>query len=102
MLKRITTASLAALMLATALSAGVRGTKEFKDAVALYEKGMYVEARQAFEQIARQSGAEDAEGYAVLCAVRLQAPGYQTLIEKFDSVKMPLYRDVLSYTYPEI
>ena len=85
MLKRITTASLAALMLATALSAGVRGTKEFKDAVALYEKGMYVEARQAFEQIARQSGAEDAEGYAVLCAVRLQAPGYQTLIEKFDS-----------------
>ncbi|MCR5003311.1 MAG: tetratricopeptide repeat protein [Bacteroidales bacterium] len=88
MLKKIATASLAAIMLATTLSAGVQDTKAFKEAVALYERGMYVEARQVFETIARETNtkfdAEQAEGYATLCAVRLQAPGHQTLVLKFD------------------
>ena len=68
--------ALAAVLLAGAASAQ---TPEYRRALDLYGHGMYAEAAQLLERI---PGSE-AEGYAALCAIELQTPGYEKRAEAF-------------------
>ena len=68
--------AVAAVFLAAAASAQ---TPEYRRALDLYGHGMYVEAVQLLDRI---PGSE-AEGYAALCAIELQSPGYEKRAEAF-------------------
>ena len=68
--------ALAAVLLAAAASAQ---TPEYRRALDLYGHGMYAEAAQLLQRI---PGSE-ADGYAALCALELQAPGYGKTAEAF-------------------
>ena len=68
--------AVAAVLLAAAASAQ---TPEYRRALDLYGHGMYAEAAQL---LARIPGSE-AEGYAALCAIELQSPGYGKVAEAF-------------------
>ena len=58
-------------------------TEEYKEALNLFEKGMYDRSMLLFKDIARTTGNTDAYGYYVLNATYLQVPGYEKLIEEF-------------------
>ena len=75
MKKRLMLAA-AAVLLATAASAQ---PSEYRRALDLYANGMYAEAARLLEGIP----GSDAEGYAALCAIRLQSPGYGNRAEAF-------------------
>ena len=68
--------AVAAVFLAAAASAQ---TPEYRRALDLFGNGMYAEAAQLLSRI---PGSE-AEGYAALCAIELQSPGYEQLAEAF-------------------
>ena len=68
--------AVAAVFLAAAASAQ---TPEYRRALDLYGHGMYAEAVQLLDRI---PGSE-AEGYAALCAIELQSPGYEKRAEAF-------------------
>ena len=57
--------------------------KEYKEALSLYENGIYGRSMLLFREIARNTGDEDAYGYYVLNATCLKVPGYGQLIEEF-------------------
>ncbi|MBR5255863.1 MAG: tetratricopeptide repeat protein [Bacteroidales bacterium] len=75
MKKRLLLAAAAALL---ALAASAQ-TPEYTRALDLYGHGMYAEAARLLENI---PGA-DAEGYAALCAIEMQSPGYEKRAEDF-------------------
>ena len=75
MKKRLLLAAAAALL---ALAASAQ-TPEYTRALDLYGHGMYAEAARLLENI---PGA-DAEGYAALCAIEMQSPGYEKRAEAF-------------------
>lgn len=52
---------------------GQRG--EFRNALLLYERGMFGKALEKFTAVADRSGDPDAEGYAILCALKMGLPG---------------------------
>ena len=68
--------AVAAVFLAAAASAQNPG---YRRALDLYGNGMYAEAAQLLDRI---PGSE-AEGYAALCAIELQSPGYEKRAEAF-------------------
>ena len=68
--------AMAAVFLAAAASAQ---TPEYRRALDLYGHGMYAEAVKLLDRI---PGSE-AEGYAALCAIELQSPGYEQRAEAF-------------------
>ena len=68
--------AVAAVFLAAAASAQ---TPEYSHALDLYGHGMYAEAAKLLERI---PGSE-AEGYAALCAIELQTPGFEKRAEAF-------------------
>ncbi len=68
--------AVAAVFLAAAASAQNPG---YRRALDLYGHGMYAEAAQLLDRI---PGSE-AEGYAALCAIELQSPGYEKRAEAF-------------------
>ena len=68
--------AVAAVFLAAAASAQ---TPEYRRALDLYGHGMYAEAVKLLDRI---PGSE-AEGYAALCAIELQSPGYEQRAEAF-------------------
>jgi tetratricopeptide (TPR) repeat protein len=76
MMKKRLLLAVAAVLLGTAASAQ---TSEYDRALDLYAHGMYAEAAQLLDRI---PGSE-AEGYAALCAIELQAPGYEQRAETF-------------------
>ena len=53
-----------------------------REAVSLFEGGMFERAQTLFEQLGNDP---EARGYAVLCAVTLQAPGYESLVEAYEA-----------------
>ena len=57
--------------------------KEYREALTLYERGMYDRSMLMFRDLAEKTGNEDARGYYILNAACLQVPGYETLIEDF-------------------
>ena len=56
------------------------------EAVRLFDHGMYSRARHYFDDISAQSYSSDPEGYAVLCDVRQQVPGYCRTMDRFIAV----------------
>ena len=58
-------------------------SKEFREALRLHDYGMYSSSRQAFDELARQTGSVDPEGYAVLNSVKMNVPGYAREMESF-------------------
>ena len=68
--------AVAALLLVSAASAQ---TPEYRRALELYGHGMYAEAAQLLDRI---PGSE-AEGYAALCAIEMQTPGFEKRVEAF-------------------
>ena len=75
MKKRLLLAAAAALL---ALAASAQ-TPEYTRALDLYGHGMYAEATKLLENIP----GGDAEGYAALCAIEMQSPGYEKRAEAF-------------------
>ena len=62
---------------------GKRPQKEYKEALLLYENGMYDRSMLMFKDLADATGNDDAYGYYVLNAAHLQVPGYESLIENY-------------------
>ncbi len=60
---------------------GLRG--DFRKAKALFDKGMYAVAGEVFNAVAARTGDIEAEGYAVLCAVKMNVPGYVYFADSF-------------------
>ena len=59
--------------------------KEFRQAVELFDRGMYDRAQSVFNGLAERYGDCEARGYAVLCAANLQTEGYEHLISSYAS-----------------
>lgn len=59
--------------------------KEFRQAVDLYERGMYDRAATLFETVAASTGDHISYGYAVLCAAEMKTAGYESRLEKYIS-----------------
>lgn len=55
----------------------------FRLAMELYGKGMYERAGSMFGDIARADGDMEAEGYQVLCAIKLRSPEHVALMERY-------------------
>ena len=91
-IKTFTASIFTALVLASAADAtasvvgnhdGQENLKEFRDAVRLYDKGMLNRSRTLFDGMSEVSGKADAEGYSVLCDVRMRVPGYEHRMKDF-------------------
>jgi tetratricopeptide (TPR) repeat protein len=68
-----------------AASDGVPGpaSKEFKEALRLYERGLVNRSSIVFDRLARMNDDADAEGYAVLADIVSDTPGYFSLMETY-------------------
>jgi len=75
MSKRIILAGAALLLAASAIAQN----PQYDRALDLYGHGMYAEAAQLLDRLP----GSDAEGYAALCAIELQSPGYEQRVESF-------------------
>ena len=64
--------------------AEVQVRKNFRQALFLFERGMYDMARSIFEDVAETTGDYIAEGYSVFCSVNLQSEGYETLLRQYE------------------
>ncbi len=69
-------------------------SKEFRDAVSLYNHGMYERARTVFENISAKTADPLAQGYSVLCAAKMKTEGYLAQVSAYEhdhpySVLMP-------------
>ena len=58
-------------------------TREYREALRLYEKGMFDRSMLLFKDLVTETGDETAYGYYVLNAACLRTPGYEKLIEEF-------------------
>ena len=73
------------LLAVTLLTAGLMaqpsgGTRTYRQALRLYENGMYDQARVLFSGMA---GDPLCDGYAVLCAIKMRAEDYPELLEEY-------------------
>lgn len=57
--------------------------KEFREAADLYGRGMYERAGAIFGEIYEKTGDFEAEGWKVLCAVRLSSAGYPAMMDSY-------------------
>ncbi len=75
---------MAAIILCCGAAAAIQSpeSREYKQALALYKAGMYEQARGMFESLSEKTNDVLAQGYSVLCAVRMQSEGYQNLIDE--------------------
>ena len=77
-----------AVLLATWTASALPGSfsKTYREAVRLYEHGMFDRARVLFESLSSES-AEDpmSAGYALLCAIQQKAAGYEESIATYTS-----------------
>ena len=79
-LKSLVTTLLAVTIFSAGLTAGPGGiTRTRREAVRLYENGMYGQARTLFESL---SGDPLSEGYTVLCAMKQRAADYPELVKE--------------------
>ena len=81
-LKSLVTTLLAVTIFSAGLTAGPGGiTRTRREAVRLYENGMYGQARTLFESL---SGDPLSEGYTVLCAMKQRAADYPELLADYE------------------
>lgn len=59
-------------------------SREYREALRLFGKGLYGESMILFREIAGKTGDESAYGYYVLNATYLKVPGYERLIEDME------------------
>lgn len=71
---------LAAAVLSGSVMHAGQDSKSFREAVSLYESGMYDKARDCFESMGKSMLYE---GYATLCAGKLNTPDYPVLLEAY-------------------
>ena len=87
--KKTILAALAAAVMTSfplqAASDGVPGpaSKEFKEALRLYERGLVNRSSIVFDRLARMNDDADAEGYAVLADIVSGTPGYVSMMETY-------------------
>ncbi len=75
---------LAAILLSVSLQAAPDGRAElFREAVTLYNAGMYERAASLFD---RMKGDPMSEGYALLCAIKMQNPEMDSMVENYELV----------------
>ena len=58
---------------------------DFREALNLYESGMYSRAMEIFDKIAGETASVGARGYSVLCAAVLEKEGYTLMIRNFEA-----------------
>ncbi len=75
----------AALLWPVAALSQNRTPESFRQAVELYENGMFERAGTLFGEIHSATGDIFARGYEILCAVRLQENGYETMVREYVS-----------------
>ena len=78
-LRRITIS----LLLVLSGSAMNINAQNMRDAIRLYEHGMYSKARLEFEKLATETENTDPDGYIVLCDVKQNVPGYNRTMSRF-------------------
>lgn len=78
--KSLVTSLLAVTILSAGLAAAPDGTRTYRQAVRLYENGMYEQARILFSGL---SGDPLCDGYAVLCALKLRSDDYPELLADY-------------------
>lgn len=85
MKRKLTAALLSATVLlgGFALRAQDPTSGSYRHALDLYDHGMFERAGTIFDQIASSNGDVMAEGYRILCAVRLQEKGYETMVANY-------------------
>lgn len=87
--KKTILAALAAAVMASfplqAASDGAPGlaSKEFKEALRLYDRGLANRSSIVFDRLARMNDDADAEGYAVLADIVSGTPGYVSMMETY-------------------
>lgn len=87
--KKTILAALAAAVMTSfplqAASDGVPGpaSKEFKEALRLYERGLVNRSSIVFDRLARMNDDADSEGYAVLADIVSGTPGYVSMMETY-------------------
>ena len=57
--------------------------QSMRDALRLYDNGMFSMARHYFDDIASETQAADPEGYALLCDIRQNVAGYERTMDSF-------------------
>lgn len=82
---------------AGASHAQTAASRTFSKASELYEAGLYSEARNLFETL---KGDRLAEGYAVLCAVRMRSGDFESALEEYEATHTwTTVSDELNYRY---
>lgn len=74
-----------ALFIDVLMLLSAQDSKHFREAVRLYDNGMYSRARLYFDAMDNQDMSSDPEGYKVLCDIRQRVPGYQRNMDRFIS-----------------
>lgn len=83
-MKFIVSASAALFLTVYSVSALPGGSsKEYRQAVRLYESGMYERARTLFETMSPGEASPMSDGYAVLCGIKLHTAGYEEGVKEF-------------------
>lgn len=59
--------------------------QDFRDAMRLYDKEMYSRSKVMLDRISKDNGTADPAGYALLCDVRAEKPGYENSLDRFMS-----------------
>ncbi len=57
--------------------------KEFREALRMYDYGMYSRSRRSFDRLYVNTGSTDSKGYAILNDIRMNVPGYVRGMEAF-------------------
>jgi tetratricopeptide (TPR) repeat protein len=82
-LKLFAAVIISAILLPFSTLAQTARNDDFRQALDLYEHGMFERAESIFSQIYTDTGSEDALGYRALCSVRLQEVGYESVASEF-------------------
>ena len=80
MMSRRLTIAISLVLLCLGLDSNAQ---EMREAIRLYDHGMYSRARSYFEDASDAGLNADAEGYAVLCDVKQNVPGYTRTMNRF-------------------
>ena len=82
-LKFVSAAVLILILTAGNMAARTDGGKELKQAVKLYERGMFDHARAVLERVPEPDRDVDIQGYMLLCAINMKADGYENMLEHY-------------------
>ncbi len=82
-LKLLAAVIISAILLPAPMQAQDKQKDDFRQAMDLYEHGMFERAGSVFNEIYSNTGDETALGYKALCSVRLQEAGYEAVANEY-------------------